>query len=97
MHDFSSLIRSRDTDDHICHCMSIQKVHRSIVKMMVKFKLITVRSTTLDVFYCDFLYLIPKCFSEFLFNLKENLNLDHELKRLTIPFEIKHSVHNIRM
>ena len=36
-HDFSSLIRSRDTDDHICHCMSTQKVHLSIVKMIVKF------------------------------------------------------------
>ena len=55
LHDFSSLIRSRDTDDHICHCMSTQKVHRSIVKMIVKFQLITVRSTTLDAFYCDFL------------------------------------------
>ena len=55
--DFSSLIKSRDTDDHICHCMSTQKVHRSIVKMIVKFLLITVRSTTLDAFYCDFLYL----------------------------------------
>ena len=37
LHDFSSLIKSRDTDDHICHCMSTQKVHRSIVKMNVKF------------------------------------------------------------
>ena len=37
------------------HCMSTQKVHRSIVKMIVKFQLITVRSTTLDVFYCYFL------------------------------------------
>ena len=26
MHDFSSLIRSRDTDNHICHCMLTQKV-----------------------------------------------------------------------
>merc|ERR1719468_1030253 len=38
------------------HCLSTQRVHRSIVEMIVRFWLITVRSATLDAFYCDFLY-----------------------------------------